>query len=92
VVLWGGGRVRVVMPVARVRAAGPAQSSTASWARRVCGRLRVPARFMATGGLFRAPVVGWVQEISVLALHLLQFALVGRWICARIPLSGSPVR
>ncbi len=24
----------------------------------VCGRLRVPARFMATGGLFRAPVVG----------------------------------
>jgi hypothetical protein len=37
-------------------------------------------------------VVGWVQEISVLALHLLRFALVGRWICARIPLSGSPVR
>jgi 1-acyl-sn-glycerol-3-phosphate acyltransferase len=30
----------------------------------VCRRLRVPARFMATGGLFRAPVVGWVMRAS----------------------------
>lgn len=29
-----------------------------------CGRLRVPARFMATGGLFRAPVVGWVMRTA----------------------------
>ena len=30
----------------------------------VCGRRRVPARFMATGGLFRAPVVGWVMRTA----------------------------
>lgn len=30
----------------------------------VCARRRVPARFMATGGLFRAPVVGWVMRAS----------------------------